>query len=302
MIQQAVPDDIVVLAQERASARAAGDWSTADDLKGRIEASDWRIVDDGVAFDLSPARLPDLIEDGQTFYGAAESIPSRLDEAASCPATVIVAVGPDSPLVDEVLSALQMHAVPETQVVVVADRGTVIAPGEYEVIRSVDPFGPGEALQAGLRRAVGEVIVVLDPDRILEGDVIGPLRACLVEETVAIAGVEGLTSTDLRRYGPAQPGNVTALRSGCYAVRRSDVIAHVPLDTGLNLPGSLATWWSLELRDSGPDLPPRRAVAVELPLRVAGSGAPPEAHARLATRVAYLIATLVRGRDGLANG
>ncbi len=300
MVQQFVPDDIVALAEERASARAAGDWGTADELKGRIEAAGWRVVDEGVAFDLSPARAADVVEDGQTFYGAVESVPSRLQEPASCAATVIVTGSSTTLSPDAAISALEASLPPGTQVLVVADRDTDVAAGHHEIVRSAAPFGPGDALQAGLRRAVGEIIVVLDPARLPDGDIVSPLVSVLADDTVAIVGTDGLLSDDLRRYRPAEPGDATALRSGCYAFRRADASARRPMDARLRLPESVATWFSLELRDAGPDSTPRRAVALDLPLRTGEAAVVPVDQARMARRDAYRVAELVRGRSWLA--
>ena len=70
-----VPDEIVALADERAAARARRDYRTADELKARIESAGWRVVDDGPAYALHPARAADVVEDGQTIYGSIESVP-----------------------------------------------------------------------------------------------------------------------------------------------------------------------------------------------------------------------------------
>ena len=54
----ALPADIVALAEERAAARAARDWQTADALRGRIEEAGWRVTDHGLDFTLAAARPP----------------------------------------------------------------------------------------------------------------------------------------------------------------------------------------------------------------------------------------------------
>ncbi len=126
----------------------------------RIEAAGWRIIDLGDAFELEPARPPDVIEDGRTTYGSFESVPSRLAEAEGDWATVIVIAGADQAV--RTLPALAMHSPAGTQVVVVCGRDSVVDGPADEVIRTAGPFSPGEALMAGLRRASGAVVVVMD--------------------------------------------------------------------------------------------------------------------------------------------
>jgi hypothetical protein len=89
-----VPPEIVVLAEQRAAAREARDWRSADALRQRIETAGFRIVDDGLAFTLAAARPPDVNEAGMTFHGTPESVPSRLEEPESRTASVVVLVDP----------------------------------------------------------------------------------------------------------------------------------------------------------------------------------------------------------------
>ncbi len=110
--------------------------------------------------------------------------------------------------------------------------------------------------------------MVIDPGVVLRADPIPALAEALADAAVAIAGREGLLSADMQRYHPAGLGDVTTLRSGCYAFRRADAVERGPIDGRLHLPGSVAAWWGLRLRDEGPARPPRRAVALELPVEL----------------------------------
>jgi hypothetical protein len=290
----AAPPQIVALAEERASARARHDWATADSLKARIEAAGWRVTDAGTAFDLEPSRPADVIEEGAVYHGSLDSVPSHLDQPASRPASVVVIsnAGPDP---GPVLTALADHSPPGTQVLVVAERGAVVDGPADEVIRTVGLFSPGDAISAAIRRAAGSIIVVLDPQLLPVADIVSPLRAALEDASVAVAGSGGLWSLDLHRYRPAEIGDVTTMGSGCYAFRRTDGIARGPLDARLQLPASVAAWWGLRLRDEGPDAQPRRAIAIDLPLRPRGGAVQPtEAEARRARRDAYRISDQFR--------
>lgn len=296
------PPEIVALAEERAAARAERDWSTADALKARIEAAGWGVVDEGAAYALSPSRRPDMVEHGRTIYGALESVPSRLDEPAAGAASVVVVGGPDPALPDAALHALSQHLPAATQVVVVVDRSIALDGPADEVVTTVEPFAPADALQAAIRRATGSIIIVLDPERVPGGDIVGPLVEALADPSVAVAGIEGLLSADLRHYAPVAVGDVTTLRSGCYAFRRQDAISRGPIDGRLHLRGSVAAWWGLLLRDQGADTEPRRALALDLPLADSVDEAElPADHARLARRDNYRIADRFAGHRWLAS-
>jgi hypothetical protein len=290
----AVPPHIITLAEERAAARARQDWVTADSLKARIEAAGWKVTDAGTAFDLEPSRPADVVEEGTVYHGSVDSVPSRLDQPASSPATVVVisSAGSDP---GPVLTALADHSPSGTQVLVVAERGAVVDGPADELIRTVGRFSPGEAISAAVRRATGSIIVVLDPQQLPVADIVSPLRAALEDPSVAVAGSEGLWSLDLLRYQPAEIGDVTTMRSGCYAFRRADGIARGPLDDRLQLDASVATWWGLRLRDEGPEAQPRRALAIDLPLQRRGAVVPlTDAQARQARRDAYRISDQFR--------
>jgi hypothetical protein len=296
------PPEIITLAEDRASARAAREWSSADELKARIEAAGWRVVDDGTAFTLHPTRPPDVVEEGQTLYGAVESVPSRLAEPNSAEVTVVIIATGDTASPNASLDALQAHCAAGTEVLAVVDGSVAVTAPTAEVIRTVEPFSPGDALQAALQRATGAVIVVLEPECLPVGDILSPLAEALGDPSVGIAAIDGLLSVDLHRYGPAALGDVTTVRSGCYAFRRADAITRGPIDGRLGLRGSVAAWWGLLLRDEGAETPPRRALVIELPLQRPGEEAAlPDDHARRARRDGYRIADRFRGHDWLAS-
>ena len=304
-----VPPEIVALAEQRAAAREARDWRAADALRRRIETAGFRIVDDGLAFTLAAARPSDVTEAGITFHGAPESVPSRLDEPESRATSLVVLVDPaaDEPIGEVVPGD---HGLTDAQVLLVASRAAVEAghltyrlQSGAELVGMAASVSPGDALTAGLRRANGSRIAVLDGARTVGRDLIAQLLAALDDPTVAVAGALGYRSTDLRRFEPATPGDVTALGSGCYAFRRADASRRLPVDGRLGRHDSVAVWWSLALRDEGADRAPRRAIALE-PWPATGGQEPnlPSGETRLARRDAYRIADRFGGNPWLADG
>jgi hypothetical protein len=305
-----VPPEIVALADQRAAAREARDWRAADALRHRIETAGFRIVDDGLAFTLAAARPSDVTEAGITFHGAPESVPSRLDGPESRAISLILLVDPagEEPL-GEVVPA--DHGLADVQVLLVTSRAAVEAglvrhwvESGAELVGTAASVSPGDALTAGLRRTVGSRIAVLDGARTVSRELITQLFAALDDPTVAVAGALGYRSTDLRRFEPATPGNVTALGSGCYAFRRVDASRRLPVDGRLQRRDSVAIWWSLALRDEGADRAPRRAIALEPWPGINGGqerGQSSE-ESRLARRDAYRMADRFGGSPWLSEG
>jgi hypothetical protein len=269
-------------------------------LKAGIEAAGWRTVDEGTAFTLLPARPPDVVEDGRTYYGSPASVPSRLDEPPAPGATVaLVAAAGDSP--DPALQALSTALPRDTQVLVVAAGETSVRGPVDEVIRTAAPFSAGDAVNVALRRAIAETVVVLEPGRRPHGDVVSPLVEALRDPSVAIAGEAGLVSADLHRFETATGPTATTVSSGCYAFRRDEAAARGPIDGRLQLPASVAAWLSLLLRDEGEAHAPRRALLVDLPIEPAEATGRGGDQARQARRDGYRISDRFGHRAWLAG-
>ena len=127
-------------------------------------------------------------------------------------------------------------------------------------------MGWAAALNAALRRSRGRVVVLLDTSVEPTGDIVTPLVRALDDPGVAVAGGFGVTSADLRHFEAAPAGEVDAIEGYCLAFRRDDVTSRGPLDEHFRYYRNLDLWWSLVLRDQGDGQPPRRAVALDLPL------------------------------------
>lgn len=280
------PESIDELARRRAEARRAGDFDTADELRAQIEASGWKVVDDGYRFRLEPAS-------------PSTRVASRLDEPAAAPLTIVAIDAATQVPAGVVPASTQIVAVggPST-----ARPGAAVVEG-VEVVETVEgvgrptQLGLAEAWNIGLRRSVGEVVVLLGPGVTVTEDLATPVIGALADESVAVVGARGLLSDDLRRWRAADAGEVDALDATCLGFRRADAAARGPLDERFRSARLLAIWWSIVLRDEGPDHPPRRAVALDLPLEGAGTQEDPDE--RGARRDFYRVLDRFRGRHDL---
>lgn len=312
MSRQRIPEAVLDAAHARAAARAERRWDEADRLRDEIEAAGWRIVDRGTDFALSPAAPPTVEEAGIVRYGASADVPSRLDEPPSDEAAVVL-VATDWPEdLGRAVGAVRRLAPDRTSVVVVADapsedqEAALADVEDAEVVRTSDRLGLAAALNAGIRRATGRIVIVLDTSVEPTGDIVTPLVRTLDDPSVAVAGGWGIVSDDLRHFRDAPAGEVDAVEGYAMAFRREDAIARGPLDERFRFYRNLDIWWSLVLRDEGEDRPPRRAVAVEIPAvrhEHRGWTSLPEAERdRLSKRNFYRILDRFGHRRDLAGG
>ena len=281
MVIEPAPDDVVALADARAVARRARDWSTADELLARITSAGWKVIDVGTLYDLVRAAPLDVAIGDVLRYGSAASVPSRLDEAAQGVATLIL-LATDWPTdLARTIAAVAATSPAGTQIVVVgngesADQAAALdalagagdpVPGvALEVVRTSSRLGFAAALNVGIRRAIAPVVILLDTSVEPGSDLVTAITTALADPTVAVAGPFALVSTDLRHFTEAASGmvDVDAIEGYALGFRRADYSARGPLDEHFGFYRNLDIWWSLVLRDLGEEEPddatPRRAV------------------------------------------
>lgn len=262
------PTEITHLVRQRTEARARHDWSAADALKAEIEAAGWKIADHRGKTSVSRAAPPSVEVEGEIRYGAAASVPSRLEQPTDAPWSAIVLASESPERVSRLLAGLRAHAPDGTQVVVVANdpseiQQAALAAGtpdrapiggrEPEVLRTATRLGHAAALNVALRRAAGDLVLIADGAAWPTGDALTPLAEALSGADVAVAGAFGLTSGEPGRLRPAalapsDAREAVALMAGWIAFRRADYIALGPLDERFVTPAWLDVWWSLRLR------------------------------------------------------
>jgi GT2 family glycosyltransferase len=100
------------------------------------------------------------------------------------------------------------------------------ASDRVRVLHLDPPLGFGAAVNAGIRTAAGEVVILFDPGIEASGDVAGPLLRALAEPSVILAGAFGVRGQGTAKHFHQHPGpGVDALEGYCMAFRRGQAIA-----------------------------------------------------------------------------
>jgi cysteinyl-tRNA synthetase len=271
-----IPDDVLSAAHARARARQAHDWPEADRLLAEIEAAGWKVVDRGTDFALSPIAPPDVAEGDRIRHGSSGSVPTRVDEPAAGLATVVLLATDWPHDLARAVVGLQACAPAGTGVVIVADapspeqvgalgglEGAGLPGLVIEIVWTSERLGQAAAINIGVRRASGPVVVLLDTSVEPTGDIVTPLVRALDDLTVAVAGGWGVVSTDLRKFENAPAGDVDAIEGYLQAFRRADFAERGPLEERFRFYRNLDIWWSLVLRDEGEGTPSRRAIRLD---------------------------------------
>ena len=308
------PQDVLDAAHARSAARAERRWADADRLRDQIEAAGWRVIDRGVNFRLELAGRPDVVDDAGIRYGSSASVPSRLDEPTAYRASLVLIGSRDRPLTAPTLDAVLATRGERDEVVLVIDGPDGMAgplpdpvPARSDLIRTAVPLGAGAALDIALRRVTGGVVVLLGPGLEPTGDLVGPLAAALEDPRVAIAGLAGYLTRDLRHLAErTTPGDATVIGGSVQAFRRDDARAAMPVDEGFVSHQHLDRWWSLALRavaaPDGTGSPGRALVVADLPVRRRTDDGPNGASsgdARLERRNFYRVLKAFRDRADL---
>ena len=159
-------------------------------------------------------------------------VPSILKEPATHDVSLHWVVEGWAEDVVRAIASFRRHQGPRSVQYVVADvTGSDLAieaeGDDLEVIRLVAGTGWGAAANAGLRRASGRIVLVMDGSIEVTGDALGPLERALADPEVGIAGPFGVVTHDLREFEEASdPGPCDAIEGYCMAMRR-EVLADV---------------------------------------------------------------------------
>ncbi len=167
-----------------------------------------------------------------------------------------------------------------------------------DVVPVTGGMGWGTARNAGLRRARGRVVLIVDGSSEASGPWAGPILEALADPSVGVAGPFGLVTDDLRSFHEAPGPDVDAVEGYLMAVRRDLLLEGVRFDEKFRFYRMADVELSFQIKARG-----LRAVVVPLPIvrheHRAWSSATPEERDRLSRRNYYRFLDRWRGRHDL---
>jgi cysteinyl-tRNA synthetase len=220
-----VPAEVLTLASERQAARAAKDFARADELRVEIASLGFAVTDgpDGPSFEpIGPAERARL---------RPSEVRSVLGDPPSRDVSVTWVVEGWPEDVARAIAAFGAVEAGRDVQYVVADV-TETDPATYgegvEVLALEAGTGWGAAINAGLKRSRGRIVLVADGSVEPTGDVLGPLETALGDLTVGVCGPWGISTRDLHEFHDSAGPEVDAVEGYLMAFRR-DVLRDVGL-------------------------------------------------------------------------
>lgn len=253
-----VPDEVVVLAEERAAARAAKDWGQSDALRDRIAALGFVVADGPDGYRLTPRPPFDVV-------ATVRDLPSGLGAQDGCVITVLIDGWPDDTAA--CLQALLAHAPAGVRVLGI-DLGDVDGAGhvlhdiavaqpdrvvEVHVAQTLAQAGWGPSVTAVLEACASPLVGVMDMSSILDGDALTPILAEFSDGSVVASGWRGVDvdlADNWRGFVDAEPGEVDAMLGYLIVVRREAGLA-CPPHPKAKFYRNADMEWSLALRAGG---------------------------------------------------
>jgi len=282
------------LAEERAAARAARDFDTADSLRDRIEALGFEVVDASDGFDLRP-----LADEVRRIH--PERVESLLEQDPGYDFSVQwVVQGWPEDVLRGVRSFERFAGDHSVQQVVVDAAGThpSFFPSSVDAVPLEDDFGWGADRNAGLRRANGRIIVVVDGSVEAKGNVYTPLKEALSDPGVGVVGPFGIITNDLREFHESDGPEVDAIEGYLMAFRREILEEAGMFDEKFKFYRSADIEYSFRIKDRG-----YRALVAPLPVvkheHRMWHSTPEAERARLSKRNFYRFLERWRGRMDL---
>ena len=183
-------------------------------------------------------------------------------------------------------------------VVDAADTDPSIWPEDVELVALDRDHGWGADRNAGLKRARGEIVIVIDGSVEPSGDVLTPLQEALADDTVGIAGPFGIVTDDLREFRDAEGTECDAVEGYLMAFRREILNRAGFFDEKFAFYRTADIEYSFRVKDQG-----LRAVVVPVPVERhehrMWTNTPEDERARLSKRNFYRFLERWRGRTDL---
>jgi glycosyltransferase involved in cell wall biosynthesis len=298
-----VPDEVRRLAGEREERRKAKDFATADALRERIADLGFTVVDSPEGPRLEPVDRA-AGDAGEAPAVRPDDVPSALKQPATFDITVhwVLEGWPDD--VARGLEGFRSHQGGRSVQYVVADvtgQDPSLFGEGVEVIRLVEGTGWGAARNAGLKRSLGRIVLVVDGSIEPVGDAFAPIEEALADPAVGVVGPFGIVTTNLQDFEASDGPLVDAIEGYLMAMRREVLLEVGLFDEKFKWYRTADIEYSFRLKEAG-----LKAMVVTVPVirheHRMWFNTPPEERAKWSKRNYYRFLDRFRGRFDLLVG
>ena len=230
-----LPEPVAATVGERGSLRQQADYNGADALRSDIVAQGYLLEDTVEAPRVRPKTALEQQLERWSAVSSSREVESLLGRPSKYDFTFILNAYGYREDVERCVGSMLRHTGSYTSEIIVIDNGSTDGTAEWleelqashdsvRVIHCDHNIGDAAGKNIGIKQSLGDNIIILDGSTEIVGDILGPIRERLAEESVGIFGPYGLSTDDLQHFHEeVEQGEADAMQAYCMAFRREAV-------------------------------------------------------------------------------
>ena len=228
-----LPSEVRTTLDQRAALRGRSDYRPADEMRSALSTEGYVVRDTSTDSKARPKTAMERRQDRWRAVSSSNEVSSHLDMDSKFDFSFVVGANNYIDDVQRCAGSVLRWAEGHSVELIVVDNGCTDGASEWleelqqgdsrvRVIHCDHALGEGAVKNIGLKQSLGRYIVVLDTSAEVTGDVLGPLRRWLEDESIGIVGPWGVRTDDLRHFHEeVSSGDADAMQAYCMAFRRS---------------------------------------------------------------------------------
>ncbi len=233
--QYQLPEPVAVTVGQRGGLRRQADYTAADALRSDIVAQGYLLEDTADASRVRPKTALEQQLERWTAVSSSREVESLLDRPSKYDFTFILNAYGYRDDVERCVASMLRHTGDYSSEIIVIDNGSTDGTAEWleefqaghervRVIHCDHNIGDAAGKNIGIKQSLGDNIIIMDGSAEIVGNLLGPVRGRLAEESVGIFGPYGLSTDDLQHFHEeVDQGEADAMQAYCMAFRRSAV-------------------------------------------------------------------------------
>ena len=233
--QYQLPEPVAATVGERGNLRQQADYSAADSLRSDIVSQGYLLEDTSEASRVRPKTALEQQRERWSAVSSSREVESLLGRSSKYDFTFILNAYGYRDDVERCVTSMLRHTGGYTSEIIVVDNGSTDGTAEWleefqaghdsvRVIHCDHNIGDAAGKNIGIKQSLGDNIIILDGSTEIVGDILGPIRERLAEESVGIFGPYGLSTDDLQHFHEeVEQGEADAMQAYCMAFRREAV-------------------------------------------------------------------------------